>query len=134
MESFYTSGGQTRPDSYIRDAGMSVGDAVAYLDRHFQEKLLLDVLARRCSMGKFKFIRAFSRATGCTPGNYVLKRRVQHAVALIEAGLPLTRVALESGFYDQSHFIRTFRKYCGATPGAFRIHLDNHLLISPMNR
>ena len=98
--------------------GMSIESAVVFLDQFFQEKPSLDTLAERCGMGKFKFIRAFSRATGCTPGAYVLKRRVQHAVALIEAGLPLTRVALESGFYDQSHFIRTFRKYCGATPGA----------------
>jgi AraC-like DNA-binding protein len=111
-------------------AGMSIESAIDFLDQHFQEKPSLDALAERCGMCKYKFIRAFSKATGSTPGAYVLKRRLACAMSLIDAGVPLTRVALESGFYDQSHFIRTFRKYCGSTPGGFRIQLDNHLLIN----
>lgn len=114
--------------------GMSIESAVVFLDQFFQEKPSLDTLAERCGMGKYKFIREFSKATGYTPGAYILNRRLERAISLIDADMPLTRVALESGFYDQSHFIRAFRKHRGVTPGAFRIQLDNQLLIKSMKR
>jgi AraC-like DNA-binding protein len=39
---------------------------------------------------------------------------------MLDTRLPLTEVALAAGFYDQSHFIRCFRKFAGMTPSKFR--------------
>jgi AraC family transcriptional regulator len=56
-----------------------------------------------------------------TIGEYVQQRRVSHASKLlIEGDLPLADVAFESGFSDQSHLNRIFKRYTGVTPGAFR--------------
>lgn len=65
--------------------------------------------------------RAFRRHYGCTMGDYLRAVRVEYAKrSLAGRAAPLVRVALDSGFYDQSHMCRTFRQVLGMTPGAYR--------------
>jgi transcriptional regulator GlxA family with amidase domain len=45
-------------------------------------------------------------------------RKVEHLLA--DPGLPLPQVAVAAGFADQAHFTRTFRRFCGLTPAAWR--------------
>jgi len=45
---------------------------------------------------------------------------------LANSDLPLSAVALDLGFYDQSHFTRVFRQITGATPGMFRGEYSQH--------
>jgi AraC family transcriptional regulator len=56
---------------------------------------------------------------------YVRARRTERAKELLEGGCPLLpQVAAHLGFYDQSHFTRTFRKKTGTTPGQYaRAHI-----------
>ena len=91
-------------------------DATAYLRRHLSEKVALDEVARHCRTDKFKLLRAFKKAQGITPGAYLMLCRIQHAKRLMQSALPLTQVALESGFYDQSHFIHAFKRHVGVRP------------------
>ncbi len=65
--------------------------------------------------------RTFRRAQGCTLGEYVRRLRVEHARRkLVEDDVPMVRLAVELGFYDQSHFIRIFKAHVGCTPGQYR--------------
>jgi hypothetical protein len=57
---------------------------------------------------------------GLTPCQLRLQYRIRLAQRLMETAMPLTEVALRSGFYDQSHFIKTFRQWVGVTPRAYR--------------
>lgn len=68
------------------------------------------------------YIEAFHRITGFTPGVYAQLQHVSAAVALLRNApeRSLTDIAYELGFYDQAHFIRCFRAFCGCTPGQFR--------------
>jgi len=62
-----------------------------------------------------------------TPTAYLLSIRIQKAKnQLINGDSGLSQIALESGFYDQSHFSRKFRKETGVTPLAFRKKFRNH--------
>jgi AraC family transcriptional regulator len=64
---------------------------------------------------------AFRRHFGCTVGGYVRRQRVEVACRyLAESDTPLADVALLSGFADQSHFTRTFKRQTGLTPAAYR--------------
>ncbi|MEO8804702.1 MAG: helix-turn-helix transcriptional regulator [Burkholderiaceae bacterium] len=74
-------------------------------------------------LGIRQFTRAFRDATGRSPHQYLLHRRVEQAKALIREGLPLADVAIQCGFSDQSQLTRTFVAQLGTTPGRFRTGL-----------
>lgn len=69
------------------------------------------------------FVRAFSHHYGMTPHAYLLDRRIRHARILLRQGQPLAEVALASGFADQAHFQRQFKRRIAATPGQYRTQL-----------
>ncbi|WP_429137062.1 AraC family transcriptional regulator [Aeromonas hydrophila] len=69
------------------------------------------------------FVRSFSRHYGMTPHAYLLDQRIRHARALLRRGEPLAEVALTSGFADQAHFQRQFKRRVAATPGHYRSQL-----------
>jgi AraC-like DNA-binding protein len=54
---------------------------------------------------------------GITPKRFASLRRFEQAVALARTSPSLTETALAAGYYDQSHFIRDFRRFSGAAPG-----------------
>ena len=58
---------------------------------------------------------------GVPPHRYLCRIRVQHARRLLGEGLPAALVAIDSGFCDQSHLSRHFKRQCGVTPGHFAL-------------
>ncbi len=80
----------------------------------------LNDLAAEAGLSLFHFIRAFHRRPGLTPHEYVVNVRIKHARQLLASGLPVARVAFQTGFADQSHLTRRFRASVGVTPGRYR--------------
>lgn len=68
----------------------------------------------------------FLKEVGMTPKDFITVIKFQHALSLLngDAGSrrSLTDVALEAGYYDQAHFIRTFKEITGLTPGQYDRH------------
>ena len=92
----------------------------AYLDEHATAPVTLTELAAIAGMSEFHTLRVFARATGMPPHAYLTQRRVAHARALLRTQrLPLAQVAATSGFYDQSHLTRHFKRIVGVTPGQY---------------
>ena len=81
--------------------------------------LTLAELAELCGLSHFRFLRAFTKATGLTPHAYLMQRRIQEARRLIAAGTSLAEAAFASGFSDQSHMTRLFVRNFGVSPGAY---------------
>ncbi|MFO0592035.1 MAG: AraC family transcriptional regulator [Polyangiaceae bacterium] len=77
-------------------------------------------IARALSMSERQFERRFLERVGSTPKRYASLRRFERAAALVGSGAPLGRIAQDAGYYDQSHFIREFRRFAGMTPGDLR--------------
>lgn len=76
-------------------------------------------LARLANMSAWGLSRAFARAYGLPPHSYGMLRRVDRAKSLLARGLPAAQVAAETGFADQSHLTRRFKRLVGLTPGRY---------------
>jgi AraC family transcriptional regulator len=92
---------------------------VDFMDTHLSEDVSLIALARQAHVSPFHFARLFRRTLGVPPHQFVLQLRVQRALGLMKTRtLSLAQIAVESGFHDQPHFTKAFRKVLGTTPGA----------------
>lgn len=82
-------------------------------------EITLADLANLAGLSQFRLLRAFDRAMGLTPHAYLLQRRIQLARRLIADGVELAQAASASGFSDQSHMTRIFRRSFGLSPGLY---------------
>jgi AraC-like DNA-binding protein len=80
----------------------------------------LDELAAAAGMSPFALLRAFRDATGLPPHAYLNQLRVRLARRLLDAGLRPAEVAAETGFADQPHLTRHFKRVVGVPPGAYQ--------------
>jgi AraC family transcriptional regulator len=99
----------------------SLRRAREYVHAHFSEHLTLARVARAVGVHPVYLGQIFRQEFGETLGEYLNRIRVRAAAAMLaNSDLPLSAVAVDLGFYDQSHFTRIFRQLTGATPGTFR--------------
>jgi transcriptional regulator GlxA family with amidase domain len=92
-----------------------------FIEAHLEENISIQVLASIAGLSMYHFARAFKQSEGMTPHEYVIQCRVQRAKDLLaETDLPLSEIALASGFSDQSHCARRFREHVGVTPSSYR--------------
>lgn len=81
----------------------------------------LQALARAVGVNPSHLCRTFRRFRRRTIGEYVLGLRIQHACrSLTETRDSLSAIAQQSGFTDQSHLTRIFKRMTGVTPGSYR--------------
>ncbi|MDG9718678.1 AraC family transcriptional regulator [Streptomyces sp. DH24] len=90
------------------------------LDERVVDGLSLDDAAALLSAHPAHLVRAFSAAYGIAPHQYLMSRRVERARRLLLDGRPPGEVAPATGFYDQSHLTRHFRRLVGVPPGRYR--------------
>jgi AraC family transcriptional regulator len=94
---------------------------VDLLEARFTEPPGLGELAEAAGVHPSHLLRVFRARQGCSPGEFVRRRRVAFACRrLSDTRDPLALIALASGFADQSHFCRVFRRQMGVTPAAYR--------------
>lgn len=99
----------------------SLQRAREYIHAHFAENLTLAQVAHAAGVHPVYLGQVFRQEFGETLGEYLNRIRVRVAAGLLaNSDLALSAVALDLGFYDQSHFTRIFRQITGATPGMFR--------------
>ena len=92
-----------------------------YVVAHYGEKMPLSLLAALAHLSVSQFQREFGRLYGMSPGEYLLKVRLLMARRALEEGnAAVGAIALECGFYDQSHFNRAFRAQLGIPPLEYR--------------
>lgn len=107
------------------ELGKSHGFAsmLAVLSDHFREPVSNAELAKRVGFSIRAFERKFRASFHVTPQQYLRRMRIRAACrALIFTEKPVSTVALECGFGDQSHFGREFSRQTGHSPRAYREH------------
>lgn len=91
------------------------------LDERFGDSLPLVALSGMVGVHPVHLAREFRRFYRCTVAEYVRRRRIEFARQQLSASdTPLSDIALAAGFFDQSHFGRTFKRLTGMSPAAYR--------------
>ncbi len=116
----------TAPTPFAPFAPTLARDLRELLDERVTEGIALDEAARLVHAHPAHLVRAFSGAYGIAPHQYLMSRRVDHARRLLLEGRPPGEVATATGFYDQSHLTRHFRKLVGVTPGRYSRDRGRH--------
>ncbi len=99
-----------------------------YLRSHYAENVSLTQLTSLTNLSPFYLLRVFHNRAGFPPHEYQTQVRIAHARKLIRNGTPLSQAALETGFFDQSHLSRNFKRIVGVTPRQYfhgKPHRDN---------
>lgn len=92
-----------------------------YINNRIEQKITLDDISASVHIGKYYMCHLFKSTVGMTISEYILSRRISIAKKkLLYTDLPISEIALSSGFSSFAYFSKIFRKYEGVTPKVFR--------------
>jgi AraC family transcriptional regulator len=91
-----------------------------FLHSHADETITMGTLSNISNLHPVTISKQFPRYFSCTVGEYKRKLKIEKALNRITANHLLSDVAYECGFFDQSHFIRTFKKMIGFLPHEYQ--------------
>ncbi len=123
-----------------RRSGMSscataVERARQYLDAHITRVVTSEELEAATGLDRYALARQFRMRLGTSPYRYLTMRRLDQARFRMRAGASLADAAAASGFADQSHMTRQFRRAYGLPPGRWRaISVADQTTGSPYGR
>lgn len=88
------------------------------IDNRFLQPLTISQIAEQCFLSETKLKRGFKRCFGCTVYEYIVEKRMETAFSLLQSKKHKVKdVAWMVGYSNASHFIDTFKKRFGITPG-----------------
>jgi len=125
LHEFFEDARQTAPP--LENHG--VRRARELLHQHFREPMTLDDLSRESGVSRFYLHRSFKRATGVAPHVYQNLLRIANARTLLARGVSPCEAAVDSGFCDQSHLTRHFRRAHGLTPAEYARGVRSQTLV-----
>jgi len=97
----------------------SVNEARKYIDENFTGRITLEKISKLTGASLYYINRVFAMELGMSPYNYLLHKRIEKSKYLLLKGISIVKTAFESGFTDQSHFTKFFKKIIGVTPRQF---------------
>ena len=96
-------------------------EALDFVEAHYNKSLTIEQIAKEVCLSPSRLSHIIKNELGTTFGDYISKVRVERAKVLLkDRGWPISQVALEVGYPDQSYFTKVFRKMERCTPKTFR--------------
>ena len=94
---------------------------VKHIDTHIADPLSNQDLSKIANLAKNSFARLFKENIKCTVRDFILQRRINHAITLFHhTNISIDQVAIKCGFYDRHHFSRFFKSFTGLSPANYR--------------
>jgi AraC-like DNA-binding protein len=103
----------------------AINDVCEFIRAQYSRDLTLSQLSEIACLSPFYLQRLFLKKTGFSPKEYLVHCRMKKARELLMQGNAIASVALETGFVDQSHFTRYFKRLVGITPGEYVFAASN---------
>jgi AraC-like DNA-binding protein len=110
-----------KPTARRRGTRERLGRAREVIHDRFADPIRLDELAASAGMHPVSFCRSFRRAFGMPPHRYQIDVRLAAARRMLAAGVPAASVAAATGFSDQAHLSRQFRRLMLVPPGQYGV-------------
>jgi AraC-like DNA-binding protein len=105
--------------SPLRPDSTAVLRALELLNDPNLQSTSLEELSAAVGLSPYHFLRTFKLQTGLPPHQYHLNVRLERGRRLLREGCGIAEAAARTGFADQSHFTRGFRRFFGVTPGRY---------------
>ncbi len=99
------------------DAGIKI--VADQITSHPEMELPLETLAADIFVSKYYLIRKFKSSIGMTPHQFCIQNRIRKSQGLLDEKKTVSRIAVEMGFYGQSHFDKAFRRIVGISPSEY---------------
>jgi AraC-like DNA-binding protein len=98
-----------------------MGDLTDFIDAHLRLPIGLSEIATTVGLSPSHFAKKFRVSSGLSLQRFANLRRTRQAIGCLQAGSEnMAALALELGFYSQSHMNRVFRDHIGLSPGRYR--------------
>ena len=111
---------QTNADLPIQSDTVEISPEIEvianYLEENYQRTINLEELRALTGWSKYHLLRTFTKQKGISPYSYLETIRINHAKKLLEEGIRPIDVSFLTGFSDQSHFTKFFKRTFGLTP------------------
>jgi AraC-like DNA-binding protein len=108
------------PPAEVRGAGSIARQVMSRLADQLACPPGLTEIAADAGLSRYQLLRSFRAEVGMPPYAWLAQHRVARARVLLEGGHSLAQAAAATGFADQAHLTRWFRRVVGITPGAYR--------------
>lgn len=96
-------------------------NSISYMHKNYSSNIKISELAEMENLSETRYRAIFKKMTGISPSEYIMNRRIEIAVKLLEnTNLSISDIAIESGYSDVFYFIRVFKKKTGITPAKYR--------------
>jgi AraC-like DNA-binding protein len=111
---------ENRPQimAYRRER-LTISRVREYLAENYSENVSMEYLSQIAGLSPFHLSRVFSEEVGMPPHAFQTQVRIARAKSLLSRGWTISRVAAETGFADQSHLTRHFKRLVLITPGQY---------------
>lgn len=108
-------------NSKRKNISKSIASCQEYIFNHLYENIPLSVLAKKAGLQENYLSQLFKKETGMTITQFIQQEKVEEAKKMLElTSQPVTAIAAKLNFYDQTHFIKIFKRYTGLTPKKYR--------------
>ena len=106
--------------SASRNESKAVAIVRSYIEAHYVDNISIETLSNLVGLSPYYLIRSFRQQVGLPPHGYQGQVRLLRAKQALRSPQSLAEVAVNVGFYDQSHLTRKFKQSFGITPGQYR--------------
>lgn len=98
----------------------SVSRALDFIRNNYHNPISIDDIAKHACLSQYHFCRLFKEAVGLSPHNYLTQYRLSQSYDYLKSKQTIFDTAIDSGFYDSSHFIRTFYANMAVSPKQYQ--------------
>lgn len=96
-----------------------------YINKFYLQNISLEELSDFSNLNKFYIVRQFKKMYGIPPHKYINSLKIDYSKILLKKNKSLAEIALELGFYDQSHFSKIFKEFSGISPMKYKKSIKN---------